>query len=205
VIKWIIEVAALNNQQIIQLSTLIKNVVISNFKEDVYTVEVESFYKTIKNRMDYIDGANLIANEAIEQVILNGECVNDTITEEVLKDTIIYKDTVIHDSFKVNMPMECHLDTIVNDFSVYLENGNLWVKWLGQIPTRTINKQTTHVVVDRAKEAILIDSCKALELKIYDKENQLARKNKTLFKLYLGLAFLILFMLRKPILKLIGI
>ncbi len=50
--------------------------------------------------------------EAVKkQVILNGECVNDTITEEVLKDTIIYKDTVIHDSFKVNMPMECHLDT----------------------------------------------------------------------------------------------
>jgi outer membrane receptor protein involved in Fe transport len=45
----------------------------NNFKEDAYTIEVESFYKTIKNRMDYIDGADLIANEAIEQVILNGE------------------------------------------------------------------------------------------------------------------------------------
>lgn len=43
-----------------------------NFKEDVYTLEVETFYKKIKNRMDYIDGADLIANEAIEQVILNG-------------------------------------------------------------------------------------------------------------------------------------
>jgi hypothetical protein len=144
--------------------------------------------------------------EAVKkQVILNGECVNDTITEEILKDTIIYKDTVIHDSFKVNMPMECHLDTIVNDFSVYLENGNLWVKWLGQVPTRTINKQTTHVVVDRAKEAILIDSCKSLELKLYDKENQLVRKNKTIFKLYIGLAFLLLFMLRKPLLRLVGL
>jgi hypothetical protein len=144
--------------------------------------------------------------EAVKkQVILNGECVNDTITEEILKDTIIYKDTVIHDSFKVNMPMECHLDTIVNDFSVYLENGNLWVKWLGQVPTRTINKQTTHVVVDKAKEAILIDSCKSLELKLYDKENQLVRKNKTIFKLYIGLAFLLLFMLRKPLLKLVGL
>jgi deoxyribose-phosphate aldolase len=53
VIKWIIEVAALNNQQIIQLSTLIKNVVISNFKEDVYpSVFVKSstgFYKTKDN------------------------------------------------------------------------------------------------------------------------------------------------------------
>jgi deoxyribose-phosphate aldolase len=52
-IKWIIEVAALNNQQIIQLSTLIKNVVISNFKEDVYpNVFVKSstgFYKTKDN------------------------------------------------------------------------------------------------------------------------------------------------------------
>jgi outer membrane receptor protein involved in Fe transport len=45
----------------------------ANFKDDKYSLEVESFYKKIKNRMDYIDGANLIANEAIEQVILNGE------------------------------------------------------------------------------------------------------------------------------------
>jgi outer membrane receptor protein involved in Fe transport len=45
----------------------------ANFKDDKYSLEVESFYKKIKNRMDYIDGANLIANDAIEQVILNGE------------------------------------------------------------------------------------------------------------------------------------
>ena len=44
-----------------------------NFKENVYTLELESFYKKIKNRMDYIDGADIVANEAIEQVILNGE------------------------------------------------------------------------------------------------------------------------------------
>lgn len=44
-----------------------------NFKEGDYTLELESFYKTIKNRIDYIDGADLIANEAIEQVILNGK------------------------------------------------------------------------------------------------------------------------------------
>jgi hypothetical protein len=44
-----------------------------NLKEGDYSIEVESFYKTGKNRIDYIDGANLIANRAIEQVILNGE------------------------------------------------------------------------------------------------------------------------------------
>ncbi len=38
-----------------------------------YTLETEVFYKDIQNRIDYIDGANLIANDAIEQVILNGE------------------------------------------------------------------------------------------------------------------------------------
>ncbi|WP_442786932.1 TonB-dependent receptor [Flavobacterium suncheonense] len=43
-----------------------------NFKDDNYTLEAEAYYKTVKNRMDYIDGADLIANEAIEQVILNG-------------------------------------------------------------------------------------------------------------------------------------
>lgn len=45
----------------------------SNLKEDTYSLEIESYYKHIQNRMDYIDGANLVANEAIEQVILNGE------------------------------------------------------------------------------------------------------------------------------------
>ena len=44
-----------------------------NFKDDQYSLEVETFYKTIENRIDYIDGADLIANNAIEQVILNGE------------------------------------------------------------------------------------------------------------------------------------
>ena len=53
VVKWIIEVAALNDKQIIQLSALIKNVVISNFKEEYYaSVFVKSstgFYKTENN------------------------------------------------------------------------------------------------------------------------------------------------------------
>ena len=43
-----------------------------NIKEGVYSLEVETYYKKIQNRLDYIDGANLIANNAIEQVILNG-------------------------------------------------------------------------------------------------------------------------------------
>lgn len=53
-VKWIIEVAALTDQEIIQLSALIKNVVMSNCKEDQYaSVFVKSstgFYKTEKNK-----------------------------------------------------------------------------------------------------------------------------------------------------------
>jgi hypothetical protein len=40
--------------------------------EGEYSLETEVFYKDIQNRIDYIDGANLIANNSIEQVILNG-------------------------------------------------------------------------------------------------------------------------------------
>lgn len=52
-VKWIIETAALTDKEIIQLCVLIKNVVISNFKEDDYaSVFVKSstgFYKTENN------------------------------------------------------------------------------------------------------------------------------------------------------------
>ncbi len=44
-----------------------------NIDDGAFSLETEVFYKDIQNRIDYIDGANLIANNAIEQVILNGE------------------------------------------------------------------------------------------------------------------------------------
>jgi hypothetical protein len=44
-----------------------------NWNRDKYSLEIETFYKKIQNRKDYIDGAELIANNNIEQVILNGK------------------------------------------------------------------------------------------------------------------------------------
>ncbi len=44
-----------------------------NFSDDMYSLEVETYYKEVQNRLDYIDGADLIANKAIEQIILNGQ------------------------------------------------------------------------------------------------------------------------------------
>jgi hypothetical protein len=44
-----------------------------NFKDGDYSFEGEMFYKNIQNRIDYIDGADILANNNIEQVILNGK------------------------------------------------------------------------------------------------------------------------------------
>lgn len=44
-----------------------------NFNNKLYSLESEVFYKRVKNRIDYVDGADLLANNNIEQVILNGK------------------------------------------------------------------------------------------------------------------------------------
>ncbi len=38
-----------------------------------YSLEVETYYKKVKNRLDYVDDADLIANDAVEQILLKGE------------------------------------------------------------------------------------------------------------------------------------
>ena len=43
------------------------------FKDGDFSLETELFYKDVKNRIDYINGANLVANNEIETVILNGK------------------------------------------------------------------------------------------------------------------------------------
>ena len=43
------------------------------FKDAVYSFSFESFYKTIDNRLNFINGADIIANENIERVLLSGE------------------------------------------------------------------------------------------------------------------------------------
>ncbi len=53
-VKWIIETTALTNKEIIQITTLIKNVVIRNFKEtdyaNVFVKSSTGFYKTTNNQ-----------------------------------------------------------------------------------------------------------------------------------------------------------
>ncbi len=44
-----------------------------NFKDKWYALEVEAYYKTVANRIDYVDGSDLIGQNTIETEILNGE------------------------------------------------------------------------------------------------------------------------------------
>lgn len=44
-----------------------------NFTNQMYSMEIETYYKTVDNRIDYIDGSDLIGNNTIETEILNGE------------------------------------------------------------------------------------------------------------------------------------
>ncbi|WP_222984144.1 TonB-dependent receptor [Flagellimonas meishanensis] len=44
-----------------------------NFLNKAYSLEVEGYYKTVDNRIDYIDGSELIGQNTIETEILNGE------------------------------------------------------------------------------------------------------------------------------------
>ncbi len=44
-----------------------------NLKNEMYTLEIESYYKDVQNRIDYIDGADLIANNHLETEILAGK------------------------------------------------------------------------------------------------------------------------------------
>ena len=41
-------------------------------KHNLKSIEVEGFYKNVSNRLDYIDGADLVANDAVEQVTVPG-------------------------------------------------------------------------------------------------------------------------------------
>jgi hypothetical protein len=43
------------------------------FRDNNYSVEIEAYYKDIENRIDYIDGSDLIGNNTIETEILSGE------------------------------------------------------------------------------------------------------------------------------------
>lgn len=47
----------------------------TKFKDHQYSLEIEAYYKDIANRLDYIDGSDLIGNNTIETELLSGESI----------------------------------------------------------------------------------------------------------------------------------
>ncbi len=65
IVKWIIETAALNDTEIIKICTLIKNVVLSNFKESDYQ------FIFIKSSTGFFDTENNLPNGAtLENIVI---------------------------------------------------------------------------------------------------------------------------------------
>lgn len=56
-----------------QLTNQYASGIFHSFGDKAYTLELEGYYKTTDNRIDFIDGAELIANNNIEKVTLVGE------------------------------------------------------------------------------------------------------------------------------------
>lgn len=44
-----------------------------NIDDEMYSIETEAYYKTVQNRIDYRDGADLIAENQVETIILPGK------------------------------------------------------------------------------------------------------------------------------------
>lgn len=44
-----------------------------NFKDNKYELSIETYYKNLQNQIDYVDGANIVSNEAIEPQLLFGK------------------------------------------------------------------------------------------------------------------------------------
>ncbi|EAR01557.1 putative outer membrane protein probably involved in nutrient binding [Maribacter sp. HTCC2170] len=114
-----------------------------NINNGEYALETEVFYKDVQNRMDYIDGANLIANDAIEQVILNGEARAYGLEFLLRKNEGIFKGWLAYTLSKSEQrtPGRNEIETGINngewyntpydkthDFSVY-GNYDLNKKW----------------------------------------------------------------------------
>ncbi|WKD85649.1 Deoxyribose-phosphate aldolase 1 [Polaribacter huanghezhanensis] len=112
VVKWIIEVAALNNKEIATISMLIKNVVIDNFgKENAKNVFVKSstgFYKTENDKPNGATfesikimsenakplkikaaGGVKTKNDALKMITLGVERIGTSSAKEIIEETTI--------------------------------------------------------------------------------------------------------------------
>ena len=89
-------------------------------------------------------------DEVAEEVIRRGYCVSDTVTETVIKDSVIYRDSIIERVEKV--PCK-DFDTTIGRARIRVSSGVLTYSAKDSIVYRI--KTVNNTVIDRSRERIL--------------------------------------------------
>lgn len=147
-----------------------------------------------------------------EAVIRGGYCVNDTVTVETRKDSIVYKDSIIET--KIKAPCK-DFDTVMADGTqISVSSGVLIYKHKCPYKEKTVTITKTNNIRDKAYENILKsdiskrDSAIAAYVKLYS-DTQLKLKDadkantKLKWKLFLVIAIALAWTFRWTLLKLV--
>lgn len=148
-------------------------------------------------------------DEVASEVIRRGYCVNDTTTITEVRDSIIYKDSIVERVH--NIPCK-DFDTVIGRSRVSVIGGVLSFKQKDSVVYRT--KTVTNTVRDRTYEDTLKSDILILQSNLVRSGEQLAEcqsnyKDKVgdlrndKLKLWLVIVAMSIFILRKPIIKIV--
>lgn len=158
-----------------------------------------------------------------DTVFARGLCLNDTVTTEVTRDTVIYRDVLIpSQSAEVTPSGTCEFDTYVDGNRVHYANGKVTLTLKPQkVETQLKTVVKTNTVRDKARESVLekqlsqaqvekqniIESAKERQQKLIDQNTalklQVANRGQQRLVLLFVIAGLGLFAFRKPLAALI--
>ena len=150
-------------------------------------------------------------DQVAEEVIRRGRCVNDTTIETVIKDSIVYRDSVVEKIEKV--PCK-DFDTTIGRARIKVSSGVLTYTYKDSVVYRT--KKIKETVRDRSLEDILKkdvtgarDSLKQALFEVKELKSDLKAANREArndrVKLWLIIVALGIFAFRKQILGLVKI
>ena len=112
-----------------------------------------------------------------DAVIRSGACVNDTLTVEITKDTVIYKDSLIEKMIKV--PCK-DFDTTFGDTRISVSSGVLKYEHKCKEKAKWVEKKVTNTVRDRALENILKGDIERLQKDSANKVLELRKVSQSL-------------------------
>ncbi len=142
--------------------------------------------------------------------VLSGGCANDTVTVEVVKDTVIYRDSVVKEFY--NVPCK-DFDTTFGDTRISVSSGVLrYVHTCPKCDVKIIKQ--TNTIVDRTLEKVLRasivtkDSIISSYIKVIAERDatisELKKKNRWMtIKMGAAFALFIVILFRKFLIRLI--